>query len=406
MAEGQGFIDETIDTPENSTDTSVAVADGAEGQDNYGSLQDRMAGDVEDTPWYSPSEGKVVDTNGRVLVDENGQPYKSMDAYAASQAATSTAKPKTGQVETKQPPAPMSRSFDAIVSEGQDITPEKLFELAKAGGEHLYSDELVPKIEASAQGAVQQEQTKDPVEVVNQERQELNARLVQPISKIRDLLLQNGANADWVTENIGPILKEQMDLIESRYQVQYQKALEAKLSGPVTEKLSKLDSDRLKTAAMANIEKIARTYYPKDGKDGFFALINGHNETDATGKQSFVRGPSAKVMDLIAAVANNGKTFRTAEERNSAYSDMFHRIAADGPMSEALIDIAHNYWLGKKAAQLQKMSYEKGKQSAAASQQRVQRTIKTKPASYTQPSTEDEEKGMPSMLKNVLRGMR
>ena len=64
MADEQGFIDDVVETQgagdSGAVDTAVADAgaDGAaQADDNYGALQDRMAGDVEDSPWYSPSEG-------------------------------------------------------------------------------------------------------------------------------------------------------------------------------------------------------------------------------------------------------------------------------------------------------------------------------------------------------------
>jgi hypothetical protein len=402
---GQGYIDDTVDT-QDSGNTEAAVADGGSKQadDNYSALQDRMAGEVEDTPWYSPSEGKVVDNDGRVLTDANGQPYRSMSDYEKARAQqASTAKPKTP--EAKQPPKPMSRSFDAIMAGEQPFTPERLFELSKAGGEYKYADELIPKIEQVQQqvaAAQQQSAPTDPVEVVNQQRAQLDARMVQPLVKVRQWLLSQGADAALVDAQIGPMLKEQQELIESHYKTEYQKALEEKLARPVKEQQSKLESERTQANAMANIERVARAYWPKEGKENFFALINGHYETGADGKEAFVRGPSAQILDLLSAVSNDGKSFKTAEERTTAYANMFHKISADPAKARALVDIAYNYWLGRKAAELQKLSYTKGKQAAQQTQQRVQRTIKTKPASYQQPSTDEDEKGMPLMLKQIL----
>jgi hypothetical protein len=403
--QGQGFIDGTIDTQDAGDTANAEATSGASNvsDDNYGKLQERMEGD--DNPWYSPSEGKVVDNDGRVLTDANGKPFKSMAEYEKSKAAV-TAKPKTVQVD-KQPPKPMSRSFDKIMAGEQEFTPERLFELSKAGGEYKYADELIPKIEQNSINVQAQQKTEpiDPVEAVNQQRAALDARIVQPLAKMRQWLISQGADQSIIDAQFGPAIKEQQDLLDSLYKTEYQRALEEKLAKPVREQQTKLETERMQANAMANIEKISRAYWPNEGKDAFFSLVNGHNEVGADGKETFVRGPSAQVIDLLAAVSNDGKSFKSVEERTQAYATMFHKISADPVKARALVDIAHNYWLGRKAAELQRLSFEKGKESAKAGQQRVQRTIKTKPASYSQPVTDDEDKGMPSMLKGILRSM-
>lgn len=155
----------------------------------------------------------------------------------------------------------------------------------------------------------------------------------------------------------------------------------------------------------ANIEKFSRMYYPTDGKDAFFSLINGSYETGKDGKETFVRGPAADVVDLMVSVASDGKTFKSAEDRAQSYQNIFKKMTADPAKTKTLMNIAHYYYIGKKAGELQKMSYEKGKNVAMQNQQRVNKTIKTRPASYSQPVTSPDDENMPSMMRTIMNGM-
>jgi hypothetical protein len=375
----------------------VVTEDGIESQASVenpeAALQDRMAGDIEDSPWYSPSEGKVVDKDGKVIVDPNTkQPYKSLDEYNKAQA---TATPKKEESKELPKPAPMSRSFDGMVGE---LTPERIVELSKAGGEYKYKDELVPPIDPNAGAATPEEN--DPVEAVNKEREILFGHMVNPIKEISQLLINQGADKGLVDQLLAPVIAKQNEAINKHYEAMYQKALEEKLGRPIQQKLTESEQKALKVASEANIEKLARAYYPNGGKDQFFALVNGHYAPDG---KTWVRGPSSEVLDLLVSVANSGKTFKTNEDRTASYLNTFQKLTANDASAKSLMNISHFYWLGRQAAGLQKMSFDKGKQSAQQQQQVRQRTVKTPPASYQAPSTQDE--GMPGILKSVLERM-
>lgn len=380
-------------------DDPVVTENGIESQEAIenpeAALQDRMAGDIEDSPWYSPSEGKVVDKDGKVLVDpKTGKPYESMEAYNAAQQPT--AKPKTEEKPAPKP-APMSRSFDGIVGE---LTPERIAELSKAGGEYKYADELVPKVDPN-DGAAPAEEN-DPVEAVNKEREILFGHMINPITEISQLLVNQGADKGLVDQLLAPVIAKQKEAIDKHYEQMFQKALEEKLGAPIRAKLTESEKQALKVSSEANIDKLARAYYPNEGKDAFFALINGHYAPDG---KTWVRGPSSEVLDLLVSVANNGKSYKTIEDRNAFVRDTFQKLTADESSAKSLMNIAHFYWLGRNAAKAQKMGFDKGKQSAAAQQQVRQKTMKTPPASFQSPA-KDADEGMPSLLKSALNAMR
>jgi hypothetical protein len=97
----------------------VDVIDDIGGQSSNadgGDLQDRIAGDPEDSPWYSSSEGAMVDKNGDVLVDPStGQPFTSQDEFDKhQQSVQQTARPQTQSIaQDNKQPSPMSRSFSS-----------------------------------------------------------------------------------------------------------------------------------------------------------------------------------------------------------------------------------------------------------------------------------------------------
>lgn len=403
--------DEAIDTQDNSGSGAESATEviNSDNGDTNAAIQDRMA--TDDNPWYSPSEGKVVTPEGEVVVDEKGNHFASMDAFEkwnAAKTAASTAKPKTEPgAQTKQP-EPLSTSFDSHISGGKELTPELLQEMSKAGSDYKYADDLIPKLDPTL-ATQQEQQVVDPVERVKAERKNIEAVAIQPILDIRQLLIDQQADPATVDKLLAPIIQKQRAMVDTHYQASYEKALEERMDGKYGSKLSAVDAEKLQNASDANIEAMSRKYYPKGGKDAFYALINGnYGEPGADGKKPFVRGPAAQVIDLLASVALDGKKFKTEQERTSAYANTFRKITADPAKAKALFDIAHNYWLGKNTPNALKMVYNKGKQSAANDQQRVQKTIKTPPASFAPPAT-DSDDGMPkkgSMLRTVFDAAR
>jgi hypothetical protein len=85
---------------------------------------------------------------------------------------------------------------------------------------------------------------------------------------------------------------------------------------------------------------------------------------------------------------------------------MFKKVTADPAKAKALFDVAHYYWLGKQSHKAQALTFEKGKQAAQQQQTLKQRTIKTRPGTFSAPQTADEYEGMPSLLRAVLDGAR
>lgn len=393
------------DAPDTQDGSAVAVAD--EGSADVAGMQERMS--EGDDPWYSSSEGKVVDKEGNILLDPTtNQPFKSQKEfdtfmakakadYEAKQQQT-TAKPKT---DPKTAAQPLSKSFDSMVAENGQITPEKLYELAGLGGDYSYQDELVSKIEETAGQDAGQQQEIDPVEKVEQDRAAWEKITVQPILDIRELLIANGGAPDVVDQILAPMLQQQRQLVDNQYKSAFKAAIQESLTKPVKEDQARIEQERLKSQSASNIENLSRQYYPQGGKDAFFSLVIGNQ--DENGK--WVRGPASVVLDLVTAVANTGKKFASEQERSTAYASTFRDLTADPQKARALFDVAHKFWLGSKVKDVAKSSFEKGRAAAKAETQRVQRTVKTKPATYIPESTADDE-GMPQLLRDVRKFAR
>jgi hypothetical protein len=388
------FIDDTIDT-QGSVDTSTDVAvDSGSSDDSYGALQDRVAGDIDNDPWYSASEGAVVDANGNAILDpKTGQPYTSLDEMKKGAAPVDTAKPKT---EAKAEVKPMSRSFESIVSKAGEVTPENLLQLSKVATDYSYKDELVPKIDPAT--ATKQEAPVDPIQQAKETRELHKQQLIGPLDKVKAALVAQGADEALVNQLLSPIVQEQMAKIEEYYQSSYEKALQERMESKFNPKITEIEEKKLSADSDANISSLASKYYPDGGKDAFFALVNG-NYND---KGEFVRGPSAEVLDLFVSAANDGKVFASDTERNKSYRDFFLKTTADPVKAKALMNVAHYYWLGKNVGK----AFDKGKQTAVAENQRIQKTVKTRPASYAAPSTVDDDEGMPQMLKYAMGNRR
>lgn len=397
MMEGYDLDNDAPETRDDSpSDVAVATEEAAESTDTFGALQERMAGSPDDDPWYSASTGAVVDSEGNQILDANGNPFKSMDQFEKYQAQTAT--PKTNeQVVQQTPPKPMSRSFESMIANNGEITPERLFELSKVNEAYKYENDLIPQVQTQAQAQQQAQQAKDPTEIVRERRDQAERILLDPVGKLRQSLINQGAE-EWAVDNlIKPIVEEIKGNLDKDYKQQYEKSLEEKLSGEYGSKFSKIEQEKLTQNSKMNVERLAKQYYPEYGEEAFFALTNGAYDDKGT----FQRGPSAEVMDLLAAVAFDGKSFSSNKERDDAYLNMFQRITADPSKARTLFSVAHNFWIGKNAQKASKSVYEKGKQAAAMDSRRIKQTIRTKPASYAQPTTSSDNDGLPQYLRDL-----
>lgn len=403
--------DDAPDTQDGASAVSVDDSGSADSQeDNFGAMQDRMAA-ANDSPWYSDSEGKVLDNDGYVLTDPaTGKPFASMEEYnsfiakakADAESKVNTAKPKTEEVKTPQ--KPMAKSFDSYALGDGGLTPEKLQALDKAGSDYLYNDDLIPKINAAQDAATQQTApAMDPIEKVKADRKQWDEIAMGSLREVRQALINQGADPALSDQLLAPIMQKRQGQIDALYSDAYEKALLEKVDGKYGSKLSALENEKQVNASNANVEAMAKKYYPEGGKEAFFSLVNGHYDD----KGQFVRGPAAQVIDFVAAIATDGKQFKTEAERSAAYSDTFRKVTADTAKAKALFDIAHYYYLGKQMGKAQNLIFQKGKEAAQQERQRINKTIKTRPASYAPPvTTTDDNDGMPSMLKTVMSGMR
>jgi hypothetical protein len=401
MSEDQVAIDDAVET-QDGTDAGFKPSDlgldASSGQaDTFADQQNRMEGDE---PWFSPSAGRVVDKDGNVLYDPaTGKEFESkeeFDAWMAKQAEVAkTAKPENKDV--KKEAVPMSKSFDSYAKGEGDFTPERLAELAKAGSDYKYADELLPRVDAT-KAAADEKPPVDPVEAVKANRANWEAVAVNPIKEMRQMLIDNGINQEALDRLISPIMQKQAALVENQYQTAYEKAMLEKVEGKFSPALSKLEEEKQTNLSDANIDRLSRAYFPQGGKDQFFALVNGYKDE----KGQFVRGPAASILDVMVNIATGGKTFSSEQERASAYQNTFKKITADGNMSKMLFDLAYKYWLGGQVGVVNKLGFKAGQAAATADQQRIKKTIKTKPASYQAPANAPDDKDMPDMLRGAM----
>ena len=388
--------------PESSVDSS---ASGDTGSDSFQQLQERMTG--EDSPWYSPSAGHVVTKDGEtILHPKTGLPFKSEAEYQqhlkAAPEKIDTAKPKITNAQPAKT-APMQKSFAQYIrGENKETTPDILRTMAEAGKDYQYKDELfysVDPTKANASGQPQKTEEIDPFERVEQTKEVLESALVAPFSRVKDALVQQGADPNLVDQLLAPILADNRKIVDEEYKKSYQNALKETAKAPYEKEKQSAEQQRIETESMKNIKTLAGKYYPQSGEDQFFALINGHYENG-----NFVRGPAANIIDLAARLSNRGQTFTTESERHAAIQKTFRSMTADPAEARVLFDLAHYYTIGKEFTNAKQMIYAQGKQDAANEQRRKQQTIKTHPASFASPDTSSDD-GMPSLVRTVTRQM-
>jgi hypothetical protein len=252
----------------------------------------------------------------------------------------------------------------------------------------VYNDALVPAVDSKQEsGQSQNSEPIDPVERVKQDRQNWEAIAVSPIVTIQSTLVQKlidqGADPsyaqEFVNSVIAPELQKQQALVEGHYQESFENALQEKVTNPFTSKLSEYEQKEQQAASMNNIDQLSKQYYADGGKDAFFALINGYN--DSSGK--WVRGEAAHVVDMLVSASIGDKKFKSDAERSSTYADTFRKFTADPAKARALIDTAHYYYLGKNIDKAKQLAFKQGQQAVQQQQKLVQRTVRSKPASYS-----------------------
>jgi hypothetical protein len=255
----------------------------------------------------------------------------------------------------------------------------------------------LPKIDA-AKVAAQNVPQIDPIERVRGERKNWEAIAINPIKAICEKLIANGIDQAALDALIAPDLQAQRDIVEKQYQESIEKAQLEKVEGLYKPQLSKLEQEKQTNISNANIDNLSKAYFPQGGKDQYYALINGYK--DEAG--NFVRGPAAQILDAFVHIATNGKQFASEQERATAYQDTHSKITADPVMSKVLFDLAYTHWLGKNAVEAKKIGFNDGRQAAQKETQRINRTIKTKPASYQAPASIEDDKDAPQLLRAAM----
>jgi hypothetical protein len=384
---------------EQVVESDVQVEPEGEVDDNFGAMQDRMSGD--DSPWLSDSDGKVYDSDGNILADDNGNPFTSLEDYQNAlkkQTETqqdTTAKPQNTQ---QQPGFKPGQSFDSYAFGSDGLTQERFNELSGIGRDQVYNDELIPPIDENYKP--EENSSTDPIQRIKEERSGWESIAITPIQKIRQSLIDQGGDPILVDNLLKPILSEQSSIVDKLYQQKYEEALEQKISGQWGEKFNKIDQREVDNASNANIERLSRVYFKNNGgKDAFMSLVNGHNDM-VNGKSTFVRGPSAELLDLANWLVNGDKKFSTEKDRNEAYANMFKKITSNEHAAKILFGLAYNNWLGKKSPDVKKIGFEKGKQAIESQNNRRLRTMKTRPASAVAPQTSNDD---PAWFKAALQ---
>lgn len=372
----------------------VDVGEGA--PDTDAQLQDRMAGD--DQPWQSESDGKFYDNDSNVIIDpETDEPVRSPERLKELQQQEQAQQPKP---EVKKPVEPFSQSFDSFAFGDTGVSVEKLDQLAERGRNYSYADELLPKTNTEDAGKAD-EPALDPVEVIRKEREVHLQFITQPFEKIREALVGHGAPPSAVEQIMRPIIDEHTKAAHDLYQERFENALLERSEKASTEKLSAIESKEREMNSKKYVSELSKQYFPEHGENAFFALINGHYEGEGDAKK-FVRGPASVVIDFLTAVSTDGKKFKSQEEVLSSYKDTFQKITSDPAKAKPLFDIAYHYYLGKKFGDAKKKVFEDGKKAAERGADRIQKTVKTRPSTFSPNGGSDPYAGMPQFIRDVV----
>jgi hypothetical protein len=386
-----------------AVEETAGAPEGAGTEGEGGDIQDRMAEPLEETPWYSPSTGAVVDKDGNPYINpKTDKPFTSMAEYEAAVAASgqsnSTAKPKNETQKPAPQAAPMSKSFEHYIAENGKIDAKVLGEMAKIEAAYKYGHELVPSIKPPVPNQQPAPKPITPMQRVEATRKTLQTHLITPLNNIRDALIKQGADPNAAAAFLQPFIAQHQQMIEEEYRQGLVNALKEEADNKVAPVLTADQEAKLKSASEGNVTKLATAYFPKGGVDAFMTLLNGYNTTDAQGKQTFVRGPAAPILDLLVNVGNAGKTFASNAEVQQAYKDMFLKITANPATARVLFDLTHNYYKGKNVS----VVYETGKQKGVQQAKQVGKFIRKQPQQGGIPQGEEEDASMPKMLKAAL----
>jgi hypothetical protein len=372
----------------------VDVGDGA--PDTDAQLQDRMAG--EDQPWQSESDGRFYDKDSNVIIDpETDEPVRTPERLQELQQQLQAQTPK--KVEQK-PVEPFSQSFDKFAFGDTGVNVQALDQLAERGRSYSYADELVPKANPGLSGKTE-DNTIDPVEAIRKEREIHLQFSTRPFDEMRQALVANGIDPVALESLMKPIIDKHTKSAHDLYQERFENALMERSERLSNEKLSAIDKKEMKMNSKWYISELSKQYFPEHGEAAFYALINGHNEGEGDAKK-FVRGPAAVVVDFLAAVSSDGKKFKSQEDVLSYYKDMFQKITSDPSKAKPLFDIAYHYYLGKKFGDAKRQVFDQGKEAAARETDRVQKTVKTRPSTFSPSGGADPYAGLPQFMRDVV----
>lgn len=369
-----------------------------ESQEDFEGMQDRME---DDSPWYSESEGAVVDVDGNPL-EIDGKRFKSVEEYEKALNPDNTENPGNEGV-TDKGEKPKHKSFISL-----PITPETLQDLTRRG-DYKYNNELFPKVVEGINKNQPEPANLDPVAKVKAMQRTWNSVAIDPIRNLAGImekeLVAEGASPSVVAEIVNrvfsPILRKQSDTIENLYREEYEKAIEQRIEGKFGDKLSATERKEIETKSTDNVNRLSQKYFREHGNDALFSIINGYLENPED-KSSFVRGPGAHILDLFTKQLNGGKGYATQEEANKAQSDTFTKLTSDENDAKAFFDIIYHYYLGKNASKASGIQFEEGKKAAAKEQQRISKTTRKRPQAGRSQQKGDPFEGYPSVIKTAL----
>ena len=405
----------------NDSGSGVAVDSGSSGGDGGSNsdsqLQDRMGSGLEsgtegatqtpaENPFYSESNGVVCDgVTGKPYVNPTtNQPFTSMDEfneYVKTQPQQNNGNADNLQQQVAAVQSNTPQAFSDYF--GKNLDAQKLVDIGKAGESYKYNMELLPTVEAAqpgAQPAAANAPVLSPIENVEQQYTVLREQLTSPYTKMYQALIGSGVTQQVAMEFLNKSgYNDVNQLLNTNYQRDRTKAMKDEIAQQTGSITSQAKQKELEANANTNIKQLAQKYYPQGGENQLFSLLAGY--TDSQGL--FHRGEAAHLIDLLANVhsAAKGTKYTSHDERNTDIKGLFQSLMANPASASAVVDLAHNYWVGKNASK----AFSLGKQAAAKEAQQAKRVIRTPVQSFGNPSQQNEGSGN-SVIDSLLASGR
>lgn len=320
-------IEATVQTTEAPEGSAAQVSNQESGNVDSSAqeiaLQERQ---MSDEPWFDDGIGAVVDSYGNPKLNKNGQPFASMEDYQKAQSAKPEDKNiQQPEIKAGMPQKPIEAKtggFESFYSKDKGFDFETLAERIGNSGKTQYSSTLLPKVDPSKPVAEQSAITQKTEEQELSEFEAIQTKTyLDPMKKLYgEISATLTPEADQAFRNAYSERVAEIDKSVSSKQWEITRRM---VNSNRESTKFEFDMKETERASNVSIGKAVVDMLPKEGMNGFWQLVVGHQ-----GAKGFVRGPGADLVDLLFDMSNEGKTFKNTEEWNKAYQNWFLKFTS------------------------------------------------------------------------------